>query len=60
MLAFNSLVIVGTLAAAGLIWTANDTLSDTRRVVIHGGDADSTSQPRTPPDFNRVATSHLP
>ena len=35
MLAFNSLVIVGALAAAGLIWTANDTLSGTRRVVIH-------------------------
>ena len=47
MLAFNSLVIVGTLAAAGLIWTANDTLSDTRRVVIHGGGADSTSPPST-------------
>ena len=47
MLAFNSLVIVGTLAAAGLIWTANDTLSDTRRVVIHGGAADGTSPPST-------------
>ena len=35
MLAFNSLVIVGALTAAGLVWTANDTLSATRRVVIH-------------------------
>jgi LCP family protein required for cell wall assembly len=35
VLAFNSLVILGALAAAGLIWTANDTLSGTRRVVIH-------------------------
>ncbi len=26
---------MGALAAAGLIWTANDTLSGTRRVVIH-------------------------
>ncbi len=47
MLAFNSLVIVGTLAAAGLIWTANDTLSDTRRVVIHSGASDGTSPPST-------------
>ena len=35
VLAFNSLVILGALAAAGLIWTANDTLSGTRRVIIH-------------------------
>ena len=35
VLAFNSLVIVGALTAAGLVWTANDTLSATRRVVIH-------------------------
>ena len=35
MLAFNSLVIVGAITAAGLVWTANDTLSATRRVVIH-------------------------
>ena len=47
VLAFNSLVIVGTLAAAGLIWTANDTLSDTRRVVIHSGASDGTSPPST-------------
>ncbi|HET9600456.1 MAG TPA: hypothetical protein VFP08_02655, partial [Acidimicrobiales bacterium] len=47
VLAFNSLVIVGTLAAAALIWTANDTLSDTRRVVIHSGASDSTSPPST-------------
>jgi LCP family protein required for cell wall assembly len=36
VLAFNSLVIVGAVTAAGLVWTANDTLSATRRVVIHG------------------------
>ena len=35
VLAFNSLVIVGALLAAGLIWFANDTLAGTRRVVIH-------------------------
>ena len=35
MLAFNCLVIVGALTAAGVVWTANDTLSATRRVVIH-------------------------
>ena len=45
VLVFNTLVIVGALAAAGLVWAANDTLAGTRRVVIHGG-AD-TSAPTT-------------
>jgi LCP family protein required for cell wall assembly len=35
VLTFNCLVIAGALTAAGLVWTANDTLSATRRVVIH-------------------------
>jgi LCP family protein required for cell wall assembly len=35
VLLFNSLVIVGALVAAGLIWLANDTLADTKRVPIH-------------------------
>jgi LCP family protein required for cell wall assembly len=48
VLVFNSLVIVGALAAAGLVYTANDTLSDTRRVVIH--DAADTSAPTTVSD----------
>jgi LCP family protein required for cell wall assembly len=45
VLVFNTLVVVGALAAAGLVWAANDTLAGTRRVVIHG-DAD-TSAPTT-------------
>jgi LCP family protein required for cell wall assembly len=48
VLVFNALVIVGALAAAGLVWAANDTLAGTRRVVIHGG-AD-TSAPTTAAD----------
>jgi LCP family protein required for cell wall assembly len=35
VLLFNSLVIIGALAAAGAIWLANDTLADTKRVPIH-------------------------
>ena len=64
VLAFNSLVIVGALTAAGLVWTANDTLSATRRVVIHdavGADPtglagssidDITGQPTTTVDLS--------
>jgi len=64
VLAFNSLVIVGALTAAGLVWTANDTLSATRRVVIHdaagadptglGGSSvdDITGQPTTTIDLS--------
>jgi LCP family protein required for cell wall assembly len=35
VLLFNSLVVIGALVAAGLIWLANDTLADTKRVPIH-------------------------
>ena len=64
VLAFNSLVIVGALTAAGVVWTANDTLSATRRVVIHnavGADPtglagssidDITGQPTTTVDLS--------
>jgi LCP family protein required for cell wall assembly len=45
VLLFNCLVIIGALAAAGLVWAANDTLAGTRRVVIHG--AADTSAPTT-------------
>jgi len=48
VLVFNCLVIVGALAAAGLVWAANDTLAGTRRVVIHG--AADTSAPTTVAD----------
>ena len=48
VLVFNCLVIVGALAAAGLVWAANDTLAGTRRVVIHGGS--DTSAPTTVAD----------
>src|SRR6266542_3859338 len=37
VLVFNSLVIIGALLAAGLIWFTNDTLASTRRVPIHAG-----------------------
>ena len=64
MLAFNCLVVVGALTAAGLVWTANDTLSATRRVVIHDAPAadpsglagssvdDITGQPTTTIDLS--------
>jgi LCP family protein required for cell wall assembly len=64
VLAFNCLVMVGALTAAGLVWTANDTLSATRRVVIHdvsgtnpasvGGSSlgDSTGEPTTTIDLS--------
>jgi LCP family protein required for cell wall assembly len=64
VLAFNCLVIVGALTAAGLVWTANDTLSATRRVIIHDAAAadptglagssvdDITGQPTTTLDLS--------
>jgi LCP family protein required for cell wall assembly len=37
VLLFNSLVVIGALAAAAVIWLANDTLGETKRVPIHVG-----------------------
>jgi LCP family protein required for cell wall assembly len=49
VLVFNGLVVVGALVAAGLVWFANDKLSETRRVPINSIDAaELTTTPGTP------------
>jgi LCP family protein required for cell wall assembly len=54
VLLFNSLVIVGAVAAAAAIWVANDTLAETKRVPIHVG-APATTTTTTPASTGTVA-----